>query len=182
MIYEAVSKLHNVLERKHCGGSSGMRMCGQWFFMAATVCTITQVSCSTSLFGVEPADDFRQIPDDQYQSGPLEYTYIKNLFTVIFPHRSVLLSSWKRLNMFSLCLNTLWMWVYFTGWVRNVRTRLSYKQHVRTVFVFLLLFAMWNVLTNALMLFFVDQVVIVLQGISKRTLNVYECESDCVAV
>lgn len=73
---------------------------------------------------------------------------------MIFPHRSVLWSSWKRLNMFSLCQNTLWMWVYFTGWFRNERTRLSYKQHVRTVFVFLLLFAMWKVLTNALMLFF----------------------------
>lgn len=33
-----------------------------------------------------------------------------------------------------------------------------------------------------LLCFFVDQVVIVLQGISKRTLNVYERESDCVDV
>lgn len=57
MIYETGGKLHNVLERKHCGGSSGMCMCGQWFFFTTLVC-------------VEPADDFRQTPDDQYQSGP----------------------------------------------------------------------------------------------------------------
>lgn len=69
MIYEAVSKLCDVLERKHCGGSSGVCMCGRWFFMAATVCSVTPVSCSTSLVRVEPADDFRQTPDDQYQSG-----------------------------------------------------------------------------------------------------------------
>lgn len=33
-----------------------------------------------------------------------------------------------------------------------------------------------------LLFLFVDQVVIVLQGISKRTLNAYESASDCVDV
>lgn len=117
-------------------------------------CTVTPVSCSTSLLGVEPAGDFRQIPDDQYQSGPLEYTYIKKIYLQSYSRIGPCSYHPGNIWTCSLCLNTLAMRVYFIGWVRNVRTRLSYKQHLRTVFVFLLLFAMWNVLTNALMLFF----------------------------